>query len=90
MVVVVETIWYACRFEPLPAELPRVAQLVERSPRVLWVRIPPRAALYFSLKKRAVLGVVDLFVVPLPFYLIVFTCVPSFTSMRATVGKFEE
>ena len=32
--------------------------------RVSWVRIPPRAALLFLLKKRAVLGVVDLFVCP--------------------------
>ena len=31
-----------------------------------WVRIPPRAALLFFLEKRAVLGVVDFFVVPLP------------------------
>ena len=44
--------------------------------RVSWVQIPPpRAARYFSLEKRAVLGVVDLFAVPLPFYLIVFTCI---------------
>ena len=42
--------------------------------RVPWVRIS-RAALLFSLEKRALLGVVDLFVVPLPFYLVVFTCV---------------
>ena len=32
--------------------------------------IPPRAALFFG-KKRAVLGVVDFFVVPLAFYLVV-------------------
>ena len=37
-----------------------------------WVRIPHRAALLFSLQKRAVLGVVDLFVLPFPFYLVVY------------------
>ena len=40
--------------------------------RVSWVRIPPRAAL-FSLDKRAVLGVVDLFA-KMPFYLVIETC----------------
>ena len=52
--------------------------------RVLWVRIPPRAAI------PAVLGVVDLFVMPLPFYLVVYTYVTSFIIMRATVNKFED
>ena len=49
-----------------------------------WVQIPPRAALW---KKIAVLGVVDLFVVPLPFYLLVFTCtiqLPFFQSLDNT------
>ena len=32
------------------------------------------SSLFFLGQKRAVLGVVDLFVVPLPFYLVVFTC----------------
>ena len=38
--------------------------------RVSWVPIPPRAALLFSRKGRAVLGVVDLFCFSLPLYLV--------------------
>ena len=40
---------------------------------MLWVHLGQ--LFFFSLEKRAVLGVFDLFVVPLPFYLVVFTCI---------------
>ena len=35
-----------------------------------WVRILPREAILFPSKERAVLGVVDLFALPLPSYLV--------------------
>ena len=44
--------------------------LTQYCSRVSWVQIPPKAALPFSSKERVVLGVVDLFALPLPSYLI--------------------
>ena len=70
---------------------PRLQSIVGSNPTqgsLSWVRIPPRAAcrgfeshpgqlFFFPWRKRAVLDVVVLFVVPLPFYyLVVFTCTP--------------
>ena len=44
--------------------------LTQYCSRVSWVQIPPKAALPFSSKERVVLGVVGLFALPLPSYLI--------------------
>ena len=40
-----------------------------------WVRISPGQLFLFPWKERAALGVVYFFVVPLPFYLVVFQCI---------------
>ena len=48
----------------LPSHMSYASKSARLESRVSWVRIPPKAALLFSLEERAVLGVVDLFALP--------------------------